>query len=746
MKRIAAALILITLFSSLSVAQPSGTVIEGMKAVSTKYGVFFAYDSNLPVGQKSAVRSFSGKSLKSSLKALFAGTGIEWKVNGKYVLLTASAPPAPLEASAVIGSPDIQMDTIAPSVVTDRIGIERKAGKLSGDVSAIKGVVSPLGEGDPIKWAQSLPGVTTGADGTSTFYVRGGNSGNNLFSLDGVPVYGYSHILGLTTIVPQSVMQSASLEKGGIDGPDANFTAAHLRVKSRAPEEGSRTRLALNNFLVSAQSEGGTRKLTYLLSARVSPLSWEYRAVRHSLPSLIGDLNHFNAGVGDLYGKLHLRLGDRSWLDASGMGSLDNYSFTLSDGSKERMGWTNAIGILSYHTGNAVTSLDAMASINSYGSEQCQDKWYRYTMNHLSLRSSLLEYSVQAGLRHHPGDDRLTLGEGLKARFARFAPGQIHEDNKRTDTFLMTGWLQAEYNIPERMFLKAVIRGNIFHNDGVMFNPEFSISTKWYLSHNLALEATVDRMIQYYHTMEGLPVGWSLDMIVPTGEKVLPEVSWQGDAGLSGHYGAHSFSFGGFYKRMENLIYYKYSQTLFNGALTAWEDHTELGNGRAFGVETMYELVKDDWSIGVSYTLSKTLREDFPSLYGGEAFHARYDRRHVLNATAQWKGLSAALIIQSGHWENSEAETFPATLPGTEWTAKYFSGVNDFHMPALIRLDLGYRFTFETRDVKHTVSLGVCNATNHFNPSFIFYDSSTESWNELALLPILPNFSYQIEF
>ena len=76
-------------------------------------------------------------------------------------------------------------------------------------------VISPLGEGDPIRWAQGLPGVSTGADGTTAFYVRGGNMGNNLITLDGVPVYGYSHLLGLTTIIPQDVMSETSLLKGG---------------------------------------------------------------------------------------------------------------------------------------------------------------------------------------------------------------------------------------------------------------------------------------------------------------------------------------------------------------------------------------------------------------------------------------------------------------------------------------------------------------------------------------------------
>jgi hypothetical protein len=121
-------------------------------------------------------------------------------------------------------------DTLQAAVKTDSKRLELSLGRLHTGLEGIRGVVSPVGEGDPIRWAQGLPGVTTGADGTTSMYVRGGGSGNNLFSLDGVPVYGYSHILGLTTIIPTSVMQSAELGKGGFDGSESNFTAAHLRV------------------------------------------------------------------------------------------------------------------------------------------------------------------------------------------------------------------------------------------------------------------------------------------------------------------------------------------------------------------------------------------------------------------------------------------------------------------------------------------------------------------------------------
>ena len=102
------------------------------------------------------------------------------------------------------------MDTLTAAVKTDRMRTVRKAGTLRGDLPAIRSIASPLGEGDPLRWVQTMPGVSFGADGTSALYVRGGNIGNNLISLDGVPVYGYSHLLGLTTVIPQDAIDNVS--------------------------------------------------------------------------------------------------------------------------------------------------------------------------------------------------------------------------------------------------------------------------------------------------------------------------------------------------------------------------------------------------------------------------------------------------------------------------------------------------------------------------------------------------------
>lgn len=657
-----------------------------------------------------------------------------------------------------------QHDTLTAAVKTDSRRVVESLGKLSTGLEGVRRVISPLGEGDPIRWAQGLPGVSTGADGTTAFYVRGGNMGNNLITLDGVPVYGYSHLLGLTTIIPQDVMSEATLLKGGFDGGSSNFTAGHLAITTRDPDmEKFRMSAAMNNFLASVALETPiNEKMSFMFSGRISPLALEYKAVQGMLPDLLGGFDDFGAGVGDLYGKFRWQTGKRSVLNASFLGSMDGYSFvtvTEDEGgirhrNSEKMGWNNMIGIVSWHVDGNRSFMDFRASVNRYTSSQEQHKYFRGVMNDLTLKSSLTEYMLSFD-RTESMFKAFKIDYGTKFRIAEFAPGQVASVNNTSNTLLGTAYLQGRFDIEDRLSLRATARGHYYSNfkdksvkggNVGRFDVDASVALDWNIFKYLSLEATFDRMVQHYHTLEGLPVGWSLDMIVPSSREIVPENALQGNLGFSSQIGKHTLSAGGFYKQMNDLVYYKYAQTLFSGGMASWEEDVDLGKGTSYGAEFLHEYVGKDLYTRVSYTWSKTNRYGFPNVNEGGEFHARFDRRHVLNAVAQWKGFSAAVSLQSGHWENGAAETYPMHVPGAEWTADYFSGVNNYHMPTVFRLDLGYMFSFETGKVKHDVSVGLCNATNHFNPFMLYFDAATEGWKMIALLPILPNFSYRISF
>ena len=640
-------------------------------------------------------------------------------------------------------------DTLRAAVKTDTRSVMRTINKMESGVDVLRGVVSPMGEGDPIRWSQGLPGVSTGADGSSAMYVHGSNMGNNLFSLDGVPVYGYSHILGLTTTVPSGVIENASLSKGGFEGRYGNFTAAHLNITTRDPAtDRVHAEGTLNNFLAGANVEAPLgRDKSFIASARISPIGLEYKAFSSLLPARLAAFQDFRADVGDIYGKFNWTIDSRSSLSASTLLSLDQYGFTTGEGSRDGLGWNNEIAILQYHRILDRTDMDAQAYVNRYGSMQRQEKNYHGADNILSLNSRMLEAALSADFS--PQQYSVwKLDYGFKTRYSRFAMGPAGAHTGK-GVMLVSCYAQATRDIPEKLHLQAVMRGNYYWNlsDGMMnLRPDASLSFKWNLSRSLALEGSADYVHQFYHTLEGLPLGWSSDVIVPSGRTAPPEYALQGNLGFSLVLGRHTASLGGYYKRMGNLVYYKYAQSLFTDAFAGWERSVDIGFGNSFGGEFLYEYLGRDLYFRTAYTLSKTDRVGFATICDGGKFHARFDRRHILNMQGRWKGFSLAMTLQSGHWENGAPLTYHIYLPGLESEAEYYEGVNNFHMPTVFRLDVGYERTFHTKRAKHTVNLGVCNVTNHFNPFMLYYDAQSEGWKMLALLPVMPNFSWRVTF
>ncbi len=747
--KIIAAMLLWCACTGIAYSQPRyATVKDMMLLLEERYGLNFVHESELDVDVVYVGIVPDTGDPDKDLGKVFRDSGIDWKRNGKYVVLTKAAP------RRIVVDDGVMRDTLDASVVTDTRFLKRRSVvELSSDVEVIRTVVSPMGEGDAIRWAQGLPGVTTGADGGTAFYVRGSNMGNNLFSLDGVPVYGYTHMLGLTTVVPTSVIEDVTLTKGGFDAADNNFTSAHMKINSKNPEPGKSVSAALNNFLASFNGEANIKdKMSFVVSARVSPLTLEYKIAKDLLKSsIIGGIEDFNAQVGDLYGKFRWSMNKNNSLEVFGLGSLDRYSLSMDEDSNQRMGWYNGIGQVRYLNTREDGDFTAAFSYNLYGSSQEEDKIFRGVRSRLSLKSDMNEMTARIDRNKFISErKRFAVSYGAKYRNVVFEPGQVGAMTNHNEANFMDAYLQLKYVIPEKFEVKANGRLNRFANvndKSSYIDPSGSVFAKWNIAKLISVEAGFDHLVQYYHTLEGLPVGWSTDMLVPSGSKVKPEYSDQASFAIGLDFPKHRASVGGFYKKMENLVYYKYSQTMFNGGFAAWEDDVEQGMGLSYGAELLYEYIGRDFYARGSYTLSKTNRSGFPSFYDGGEFHARFDRTHVLNVLAQWKGFSAAFTLQSGHWENGEPMTYPMhILDSVQWTANYYTGVNNFHMPIVLRLDLGWQHVFHTERFTQELNVGIYNVTNHFNPFMLYFDTGTEKWTAISMLPIMPNFSYRIIF
>ena len=197
-----------------------------MEYLNNEYGVNFVYDSSLDI-----YRTYNGRSLTeisasnsksedrgldACLAALFRDSGISYQIMKKYVVLTkADSRKKPKDYTIFI---EEQHDTLNESVITLQLDPKRNStqtGLKRINNKDINSGFALFSTPDVIKTLQLLPGVSSGTELLSGFYVHGGDGSDNLFLLDGVPVFQVSHFLGLFSSFNSDVIESLDFYKSG---------------------------------------------------------------------------------------------------------------------------------------------------------------------------------------------------------------------------------------------------------------------------------------------------------------------------------------------------------------------------------------------------------------------------------------------------------------------------------------------------------------------------------------------------
>lgn len=132
-----------------------------------------------------------------------------------------------IHAKKIVAKENIQLDvmmenatgTLGEVIVTsgknDRNVQKAQMGVINVPLRAIKNLPVSLGERDIMKIIQLLPGVQGGQEGTTGFYVRGGNLDQNLVQLDEATVYNPNHLFGFFSTFNVNAINSVQLIKGG---------------------------------------------------------------------------------------------------------------------------------------------------------------------------------------------------------------------------------------------------------------------------------------------------------------------------------------------------------------------------------------------------------------------------------------------------------------------------------------------------------------------------------------------------
>ncbi|MBQ8703511.1 MAG: TonB-dependent receptor [Bacteroidales bacterium] len=696
--------------------------------------------------------------------------------------------------------------TLHPSVELEEVTItaERINSPQASQMSAIEVPVEQLklvpvifGETDVLKAIQLLPGVQSGTEGMSGIYVRGGGADENLFLLDGVPLYNVNHLGGFFSAFNGDAVKNVTLYKGSFP---ARFSGRISSVLDITTNNGN-----------DREWHGGAS--VGLMSAKFNiegPIIKEKTTLSLSLRRTYGDLllqplimavalsetegqGTANAGYYfyDLNAKVTHQFNDRSRLYFMWY-SGDDEAYMRMRTNEYELGKEHIK--LGYQWGNLATSvrwnyeLTPKLFMNVTGSftryrqhldlgveEEWTDEGQLYNEQaDVSLRSGISDFSGQVDFDFAPTPDHaIKFGTTFTHHLFRPQVTSVQASSTGEEAFNRTVgesnvsageisiYAEDDWSITDALKVNGglALTGFVVQD---CFYPSLQprLSGRLLLTDDLSLKAGYSYMTQYMHLLSNSNISLPSDLWVPVTARIEPMNSHQVAAGVVYTWRSLiDFSVEGYYKWMNNLLEYKPGAT-FLGNGTGWEDMVCMGRGWAYGIEFLAQKSFGDITGWVGYTWSRTMRQfDTPGeeLNGGLPFPAKYDRIHDISITLQYKPNNR---FDAGiTWVYSTGNT--ATLALQEIEADNYYGAldfvesrNNFRLPAYHRMDVSVNFHKQKKHGVRTWNISIYNLYNRQNP-FLIYPKTTYNYRDnstytglyqRSLFPILPSISYIYKF
>ena len=781
---------IILLFSYAAVSQAGNnnhpTIKDLMNIIHEHYGVNFIYDSSIELDTPAENNiNPSRQDLEECLTILFEGTDLAWEVMKKYIVITYSDK-KPKDYKILI---EEQRDTLSESRVTSYINRRRTAsqtGLIAIDGSHFRKGNAVLGSPDLIKELQYLPGVSSGTELLSGLYVHGGDGTDNLFLLDGVPMYQVTHLAGLVSSFNTEVIDNLDFYKSGFPARFGGKLSSVVDITTR-PGNMQEYHGSFNIGLLSGgfQAEGPIvpGKTSFNVAVRRSwfdaltiPLN-----IITNLKQPYGDSKNVHYSMTDLNASLTHLFDPDSRLSFNIFAGNDRLLYDWKDLQVKYWEGERHVGESGYTLdsdwGNILASLNwdkkfsddlHFNSILYYvrsnsGLGLIRKKW---TMDesspvitddqHIDSNfSKMHEFGAKAELDWIPSQyHHINVGAAFSGRI--FNP--IREFSKITlknneqvyaddDSYTVRydaqeALVHASDEIAIANWFKANIglRYAFFAQDAYTHHSiEPRAALRFQLAPIAALKMSYTEMSQAVHLVRANYIDLPMSVWLPSTANVAPMKSRQAAAGIYLDL-PHNISLNveGYWKRMTDIYEYSGLDGYFPD-LSDWERQLLQGVGRSYGAEVEARWRTQKIDLAAYYTLSWTERY-FEGIYH-DWYPARNDNRHKLTLSATRKFSDRFEMYAGWHYHTGDRATIPTQLIGDEefYDSPYNYKMSDYH-----RLDLGFNFHRTTkRGNQSTWNLTLYNAYCRMNPMFAYVDTELV---EMSLIPIIPSFNYTLRF
>jgi hypothetical protein len=631
------------------------------------------------------------------------------------------------------------------NVKTDSLG----ATIISNDL--LRRAPKIMGNADPLRIIQSLPGVHTNSEYDSGIRINGDEASQTAITLDGVPIFGVSHLLGFFSIFNPSHFSSVTLQRNSY-------------VPSSNQRIGAEINFSNNNYLnqnediivegtIGMMSSQGTIRMKtspgslLILSARQSYLNLLYGKLLE-----MDDLS-LRYGFGDYNLSYISKISDRDKLMVNFYTGNDNADIKeYNYQAVAHIKWDNLLTSVNWDHKTDNSLISNKLFITRYRSSLFVDE----EIMGAQLKSSI----VNTGYTGHLSTGNISFSTNWNRYYIipqtpNVIGATYNADRSTSTSNIITLDGSYKLKISKSIIAESGLQLSSFYSK---MRKEHAIDPFVSLRYRNASFGNIDlsfgRSSQYLwqtgFSNSGFPTEFWISSLEANSK---PQSAWGGDFMYSKSFSDDMFQLEirGFYKLIDHQIEYKGDMLDLLNSYSIF-DHLLFGKGYNMGLSGMLQKQGGELTGWISYSWQR-LRRTFSTSLGTETSAANHERPHEINAFASYR--------INRHWDFAANFVFASGTPFTIVEEMYlingaivtqFGQHNNARLPNYFRIDVSANYDFNTsKSFSHGINFSLYNLTASSNALFYIVHSRKHNteivYKPLTFaLPIMPSVSYYFKF
>lgn len=701
------------------------------------------------------------------------------------------------------GSKSVILELNPTTMTMDRVVIERST-LIRSDLALFPGVISmpvrrleqlppSFGGKDVFEVLGWMPGIQRAGEVTGGLLVRGSGSDQNLYLIDGAPVYHPWHAFSLISTFQTETFKDVKFYRGSFPAEYGGRLSAVLDAELRDGRNAEPKLLAAINplsarFLIestlgskSSFMLSGRRSYIDKLIGRKHPVSdgagrrdtlrtgyffYDWSAKISFSPHTNSRLSFsYYTGRDDLDLRLpfDLSLDFSSWLRPADLFfEVDQdwgnrlYSVRYQHLASDRLFLTGTAYYSEYSANeSALIHPTQSASVTSDYRVQLQDLGARVDADYFPS----LSHQIRAGFS--VVDHRFVSSiDALVSYSPSLSESLTHRGRVQTREFAT--YIQDHWKPSEKLHVLLGTRLNYF-GSGNYFRVSPRLSIQYVLNPRwLILRGSATTQYQFLQRIRDR-YSFLYDLVssrwIPSDSTVVPSKSRQlSFGGEAIPYPWFKVSAEGYLRIGNHIILPRDEFQSKNGLLGPGIDISTLlgqytrGNERSYGIEIGADLFLLDWQVLLAYTGSRSENRT-PELRNTTFRPSRFDVPRSFSAVIQrrvrrWQ-FSLSTVLRSGYPITVPIARYYLTDPVSNEQIQFFHTpeINNGRLPPYFRMDLGVGYRFGFMHADWSAQIHVYNIFNRRNVIHRTFDPSKDNFgpNNSLGLPILPLFELEMQ-